>query len=642
MPGIFALHLPPKRPDGAIIADRLAAAMTLFPWQQARVEEMLPQSLYLGVVVDRDRPQGAAGCHGRHGDLSCVTEGHIVRSRTDCGASAPLARGDYAEAALRAYATYGPNFATHLEGQYGILLVDCGSGRLIACHGRLGEKPLYLARPEGVTLFCSQLGPMASCGLWPTALDDEAVATFLAHGQPFGNRTHLRDVQIVATATTWELDLASGKARAQRYWTQAESGALEEHKSHAQHVADVADEVLAAARRTVRRRARYVAGLSGGSDTRIMVGLAAQLVPDLTAWTLGAPEASDVVVSDQIARKLGLKHWIYAARPDLVAEHAADFVATSDASLPVDWSYANARARDLRERGAEVVLNGVGGEVYMRGDFLTLRYRSCCDYLRYRLGRGPMAPHPWVERNHGDKAIARYIAAKFGQGTALRHLAVHDPPTIVELVLNDLKTTYHGMPPSAQVEEWIMEQRGRRRTVVSTNSDRHFYSDGSIFFDYDLLERCNVVPPRRKRFNRLFNDVLKRLLPDLARMVSANTGLPMTTPYWRFASRELVNRVLLRRGPGTFSTGIDADNWIRNGLRDFYGDVLHDERTRTRSYWDGDGLARLFDAHQNGASNVGADLGLPVTIELFARRWLDSPPLERPPVAQRIQSLQSS
>ncbi|HOX24420.1 MAG TPA: asparagine synthase-related protein [Candidatus Krumholzibacteria bacterium] len=635
MPGIFALQLPPGYADGAVVADRLAAAMTLFPWQSARVEEVLPERLFLGVITDRDRGPGAAGCRGRAGAVSCVVEGHIVRSRSDCNAEAPLAAGDYAEAVLRAYTAHGPTFAEHLEGQYGVLLVDRASRRLLAAHGRIGEKPLYFARRDGATLFCSQLGPMAACGLWRAAIDPDAVATFLTYGQQFATRTLLAGVDLMDTATICEVDLESGALRKRRYWTLLEAGPLDEARPLRQHVRELSDEVVAAARRAVRRQARYVAGLSGGADTRLMAGAAAPLVDGLAAWTLGAPGSSDVIVASQVARHLGLEHWTFSARPDLVPEFASEFVATSDGALPADWAYANGRARELRDRGAGVVLTGYAGECFLRGDFLTLRFAQFKPYARHRLGIGPAAPHPVVERNRGSASVAHYIAVKYGKRGPLSRLAGTEPPDLRDTIEHDLTTLYDGMAPSAQVDEWVLEQRGRRRTLVATNSDRHFYSDGSIFYDYDLLDRCTVVPPRHKRFNRLFNGVMNRLMPDLGRLVSGNTGLPMTAPYWRFATRELVARVVLRREPA-ISTGMNVDAWVRDELREFYGDLLHDARTRARTYWNGEGIAALFDAHQSGAERVGAALGLPVTVELFARRWVDAPWTPRPPAAERV------
>ncbi|MBK6899748.1 MAG: hypothetical protein IPH09_10900 [bacterium] len=317
----------------------------------------------------------------------------------------------------------------------------------------------------------------------------KAVATFLTYGQQFGSRTLLSGADLMAPATICELDLASNELRERRYWTLRQAGPLDESTPMRRHVDELADEVLAAAKRTVSRRARYVVGLSGGADTRLMAGVAAPLIRDLAAWTFGAPGSSDLVVAGQLARHLGLEHWTYFARPDLVPACADDHMATSDGALPADWAFAISRAQELRERGAEVVLIGYAGECFLRGDFLTLRFANYKPYARYRLGLGPAAPHPAIERNTGDAAVARYIAAKYGKRGPLSRMVAKEPPALADVIESDLARIYGGMPPSAQVDEWVLEQRGRRRTLVSVNSDRHFYSDGSIFYDYDLLDR---------------------------------------------------------------------------------------------------------------------------------------------------------
>jgi len=199
---------------------------------------------------------------------------------------------------------------------------------------------------------------------------------------------------------------------------------------------------------------------------------------------------------------------------------------------------------------------------------------------------------------------------------------------LADLVQHELETTMRSVPLEYRAEQWIHENRGRRWTMMGIVSDRHFYGDGCLFYDYDVRDACFAIPPRHRRGHRAYIMVMNRLLPHIASIDYGNTGLPATTPAWKVAAvkagRKARDRLSFgKRQRFVPTTGTDFNGWARTSLREFYGELIRSESLRGRAFWDGKGIGALFDAHLRGEINCGHELGLVATAELFQRRWID-------------------
>ncbi len=56
-----------------------------------------------------------------------------------------------------AFAQWGPDCLTRFRGMWGIVVVDLVTGAAYASRDRLGIKPLYFARHDGVLAFVSEI-----------------------------------------------------------------------------------------------------------------------------------------------------------------------------------------------------------------------------------------------------------------------------------------------------------------------------------------------------------------------------------------------------------------------------------------------------------------------------------------------------
>lgn len=620
MAGVYCIIMPPHLTCNAVIARRISVAMLLFPWQGTRVIEAEPGRVWLGAVANARDDAALERVSGCVGHCSAVIEGWLLRSRVECGAEPLIAKERYAEAVLAAYGRLGKEFASALEGQFNAIVHDRDAGVVVIGNSRHEHSPLYLAERGAAFGAATSLGPLGACGLFKPVVDPHAAASFLAYGQLFDDETLLDGVRVMDQATVLEVTVDGAHLRATRYWDLSRVELTPTDQPPREQVGHLVETLRAAGRRAAQRGRRLVAGLSGGLDSRLNLAAVAPHAPGLVAWTFGAPGAADLETAAAVCRILGIQHLTYPIDPMAIERNALDFVSTVDGSMTAAFAYQLDRARDLRER-ADVVCNGYAGEVIVRGSMLDLKEKEWIPYARGRLSLGPPAPHPRFECNRDKDAVVRYLQCKYGRLTGLFGVARPAIPQFAELIERSLSRLRATVPAHLLAEAWIVENRGRRWTMMGIVSDRHFYADASVFYDYDFQDGCFAIPARHRRGGRLYLPLLTALAPQLASVPSGNTGLPVGASRARFLVSHIVARAWGRRRG--VSTGASPADWARGPLREACSALIDDTRTRERPWWDDEALVRSWLAHLAGEVDFAAEIGLIAAVELFCRRWVD-------------------
>ncbi len=630
MAGILGLVATRDLPRAREAANRIADRMRLCEWQESAVREARPGRLYLGHVRNSQPPHPAHAHFHADGDLTCVLSGWIWHSDESCGIDADIDAERYAAAAVGAYRALGPDFATRLHGHFAVLLADDDAGTLIAANDRQGLEPLYVLERDDWTLFCSYLGPMTAGGLFEPELDPASVAEFLTYGQLFRDHTLIKGVRPMDPATILSIPLDGRERSLRRYWHFGHIGEKRRGLSLTQHVDEVCDTLIEANRRIMRREGTYLCGLSGGMDSRLVAAMAVRTGKPREAWTFGSPDSTDITIAGEVCRALGLGHRTFDPDPETLPEYADEFVDAVDGSCSLSYAYGRGRRLDLRGR-ANVVLNGLAGEVSAGGYMVGPKYKDVVKWLKSRTGRGPYFPSPWLEHNDDDGALAIFMASFYGGKSGLAGIVATPAADLVESIRTDFAGPLADVPSVYRVEQWLMQNRVRRWTMLGSRSDRPYFDDASHFYDYDFTDRCFRTPNRHRRGRRLYIEVFKRLMPEVAGIIYGNTGMPADTPAARVVRHKIVTQIRNRMaGRPAFdpagSTGIRVTESICPAQKEYYRHLILDGPALARPLWDGKEARRMVEDHLAGTTDFGLELGLLGTVELFARHWIDRRP----------------
>lgn len=234
-----------------------------------------------------------------------------------------------------------------LEGIFSALRVDLATAAVDLRLDALGMAKLFCARRAGGMVLSNSVEPIRRL-LRLSEPDPLGVSSMVGFGWAAGGSTLLRDVTIVEGPVT--------PARATPARARARVGA-----------AEVA-ETLTGLVRGVGTFAPLTCGLTAGRDTRVVLALARAAALDVSYYTSGHEDDTDVVVARRLARELDLRHDVVT--PTLPEDWRA---ATSAFSSQTDGLASFGIIADWAERvtsDARVGLRlwGAGGEIGRAGN----------------------------------------------------------------------------------------------------------------------------------------------------------------------------------------------------------------------------------------------------------------------------------
>lgn len=300
-----------------------------------------------------------------------------------------FATGTDTETALAAFVQWGPDCFARFRGMWGIVLVDLVEGAAYASRDRLGIKPLYWARHDGVLAFVSEIKQLQGLPEYRFQAESEALWEYILTGDEETDRTLFAGVTPIAAGTWSRIVLATGEiGPANSYW----------HPEQIRPEIDDADEaarlfraaLFDATRVHLRSDVPVGCALSGGLDSSALAACTTQLIEGnghpLHTFSVvfpGHPRDESKYVRSVVERTHAVSHTVTPSPEALLAD-LDRFVWIHDEPVGGLAQYAAyAVARLTRETAVPVSLNGQGGDEVLGG-----YWQSYFVYLRRQLVSG--------------------------------------------------------------------------------------------------------------------------------------------------------------------------------------------------------------------------------------------------------------
>jgi asparagine synthetase B (glutamine-hydrolysing) len=439
-------------------------------------------------------------------------------------------------------------------------------------------------------------------------IDLEALAVFVRSGEMIDRGTLLSGVDMLPPAAVVEDDGAGPRER--RYWKlvhrEDDRGSFEEMSQR------LADLMRQGVRRIERANPRLGVTLSGGLDSRLILGVCERR-REIPAFTWGLPGCRDIACAAAFARMIGaphtIRHWepevfpgLWGAGADLTS---GAFGIESMHMLP----YVG-----LLSRNADVILNGLAGDVLAGGNFLKLswlREKDCTALAefswRWRVSEGVDG---WCDRLLGARgagARSRWV------GSIVAHDSGSDRPI-------------------ARLNDWLYPNRVFRYTNAGTLLLRWGVESHAPFFDRDFVDALLGARLEWKLKHRLYLRMMEIACPEAARAPWQRTMIPPAWGLWAntgsMALQRIVRAGAKRMGINAFphENVADVPGWLRGAWAKDAERILFDGRLLDRGLVEGEGLRAAWGAHMGG-ENLTRPLAALIAVELWARRWIDG---ERP------------
>jgi asparagine synthase (glutamine-hydrolysing) len=553
-------------------------------------------------------------------DLTAVLDGAVL-NREQLRAALGAAPGSDTELALRAFARWGPACLEHLNGMFALAIWDGRAHELILARDRIGERPLYHAGDARGLVFASEIKGILADERIERRVDPRALAGFLTFAHTGAGVTMFDGIGKLPPAHRLHAD--GETLRSERWWDvpAAELGSSDASEQElvleTRRLLDDAVALRIPAGRPVG------AFLSGGVDSSAIVALLRRhATGPVHTFTLAYDEGG---VFDELAEarasaiELGTEHHELRLGHAEVPRALRALVYHYDEPLGIAAGFNFFVLCELVREHTGVVLTGDGGDELFGGYRRHVAEQFAGAYQRLPgavTGRIVPAAIDRLPRLARTRQIAAVLPIADPAQRTAAWLTVLNRDLRAELVSPALRSAVAGFDPVSAYTALYEAVNGAGGPL-----NRQLYAELRAWLPDTLLEktdkptRARGVEARMPLFDHRLVELAFRV-PDRHKVRGRSTKRVL-----RQAAKGVAPEHARRRRKHGFT--IPADPWLRGPLAPYLRDVLFDERTVGRGYFEPAVVARLVDEHIAGRRIWDRALWMLLNFELWHRVYID-------------------
>ncbi len=549
-------------------------------------------------------------------DLRPILEarGHLFRTRSDT------------EVVLHAYEEWGTDCLRHFNGMFAFAIWDGPRNQLFIARDRIGEKPLYYFKAPDRLVFASEIKSIVADQTIPREVNPRGLSNFLAFGHALAPETIYRD--ILKLLPGHYLIAREGSIQTTQYWDVGDEPQIAEGEQLSE--SEYAERVLSLLDDSVRRRmiadVPVGAFLSGGVDSSAVVALMKRHASGpVKTFSLGFSiggaynELSD---ARRVANFLGTEHH------ELQVDHV-DMVETLQKLVYFyDEPYGDAAnfplflLSEFAVKQVKVVLAGEGGDELFGGyrrymaDQTAGMYQKLPGVITRRLPDLAGA----LPRVRRIKKILRTLPIPDPARRYAAWLEVFTRDMQAELLDQAILNGISGYDPAWQYPYYYYRQL--KHGSVPDHLNRIMYVDFKTWLADTYMEKVDKATMAWSLEGRL--PLLDHRLVELAYQIPARFKIKgmSTKVVLKRAVKDLLPPEVLTKPKHGFA--VPTDPWFRGPLKKYVFDILTDERTRRRGYFNPAYVEKLYRLHHDGKEVQDTALWFLLNFELWNRRYIDN------------------
>jgi asparagine synthetase B (glutamine-hydrolysing) len=489
------------------------------------------------------------------------------------------------------------------NGSFLLAYFDTIAESLNIANDRFGLKPLYYSLEKGKFITSTIVQAVIALRASPSTLDPISFLDLLAYGHLLDEYTLLNEIALLPPGC--RLSFANGQKEIVKYWHlnfQTDLALNDLKSGSAQFAKQMRDAV------NVHCSTDFAigVGLSGGLDSRTVLG-SMQATKGIHTYTwFGHPDSSELVYARELANLVGSKH-------KEIGFKAVDFVQTLDEFLQITGAHCDvsfwiirAFGRFLMDDGIEVFLSGAGG------DALSGAHHDLWTYLTPTKRLGCMLAFLRAHRNESSGSVIKSLCHPdfFGAYRKRQRFRFEEAFTRCE--------TSQNLTLADQWNRFDLRQKQRRRINEAFRSYEQFVNPRYPFYDYRVFDFFLSLPNQWKKRQHLYHRTMCQYMPALADVPSTSTGgYPVSSRRPDYAEVVLLRSKARKWTPtlmSTTSTEIEKSNpfpyWFSGELRDFFRERILDSPLANTGIIDQSGLEQKLAESQDSGKNVSLFLRL--------------------------------
>ena len=398
---------------------------------------------------------------------------------------------------LQAYLREGESLWKRLNGSYALALIEPSLKRLRLIADRTASVPIYYKQTPQLLAFSPEIRPLLALDTAIPKINPTALSNFLSSGCILEGQSLVGDIKILRPGQVLTVD--ASQVRLDFYWQFFYATERDPRDPR-----DLQEELFQLMLRAVERQTKdnipSAVTLSGGYDSRSILGCMRRLYPEREIQTVTWGENpfladSDAVVSERTARHYGTKHFFCTLRAAALPTHFRDFVRASEGRVDAAGNYPESlhifkRIRD--ELGVQMLLRG--NELFG---------------VRSKVSRERQA---WFTAFIPDLTTLPY---------SYSYLKPEVQRDLADLGYQQMRRLYCELPYDDAVDRkdhLFIAQRWPGYQSPLTQLKRRVIEERNPYIDNDLMEFVSRLPSKYRVWKNLYVETVQQKMPELHRL----------------------------------------------------------------------------------------------------------------------------
>jgi len=637
VPGIAAIM--DSDGDGSGI-DSMLRSMTHKKWQKTDLFVRPPLAVgrvHLGVVNPESQP-----IFNEDGSIYIVMDGEVFDYEEEKGRLLSNGHrfrvGNDPEFCLHLYEELGEEFAEKLNGCFVIIIHDTRNDRILITNDRHGLIPLYYARIDDKSIFASEVKAILTDKEFKKKINHEAVADFFAFGKLIGDKTFFKGIEVTPPAST--ITWSQGSISRRKYWDFEFREEYDANLTEEYYLNTLAILFRKSMERRTRSKHHYGVFLSGGLDSRMVIGAFDRKCYPVSTFTFGIKGSDEVKIAQKISDELRTSHTSVELKDDYLVRFAEEGIYQTDGMLDcVNFHWISFLEAVRKE--ADIMFHGLGldlllSNVLTRATFATFAGSGSGILVERQITEANESVYADLLFRYLNQVIPESVMPAFFSKDYYKLIKKY-PHQSLESYLSQMKEK----DPIKKANSVWLRMFGRyylSRVFLRNYCEDRVPSLDNDFFDFVLRVPTRLIAKNSfSRYQELGFKLMGKLSPTLAKIPYQRTGVAPTMPMlahrigfllkggYKFMARKLKTKT---RGFISLPDKIgypDYGQWIRENknMRTYFESILLDKRTLERGYFNASFIAQMVSDHMKGTKNWGTQLCALLTFELWHRLFFD-------------------
>jgi asparagine synthase (glutamine-hydrolysing) len=500
----------------------------------------------------------------------------------------------------------GTQIIKSLNGSFVLALWDFKRNLLTIANDRYGLRPLYYFWQDHLFIFASEMKSILTFREVEKEIDSQALAEFFSINFILGERTLFKHIKVLNPASI--LTFKDGTLKIEKYWEPV-VGETETRFDQKEAIEKAHTLLLQAVERQMDDQKPKGCYLSGGLDSRTILGVVDQLGYKIPAFTYGRVGCDDQKGAELISKRLGMENFFFEVSPDYLRHWSRPGVWLTEGMTRVAFEGLECLGK-IREK-ASILFNGFGGN-----DLMGHLSFGLLEFVYRRKSKDWMSGFfDKVNEPFSEELLSKlFLPSYFPQGKER-----------VFGAFADLLTSYPEKSVYNKIYHFFIREKARKSLLYGLLVDSGMIEYRVPFYDYDLVDFLLTIPPKQRMLSIFYRKLIAKKFPNLAKIVYQRTGLPVNSnlAWVLFKKAQDICQRKLSSAAGDKRGHVDDESWMRNELKDFVVFILLSKKATERGFFNPEFIKEIVNQHLLGTQNNALKIGTLLTFELWNQLFVD-------------------